>query len=137
MTAAALRAHAQDVPFCLLYMVEGACAQLIASCGWDGEPPRSLRVLHLGRPGAQAGVAVLRDPGTDAIVAALVLGVNPRIPLDGGYRSFLRLLAGHVEDAIGQASRFSTSGSGPRRSPSWTGRRASSSATSATSCAPR
>ena len=64
-------------------------------------------------------------------------GVNPHRALDAAYRCFLDLVAGQIATAVIDALAYEADGSGPRRSPSWTAPRPTSSPTSATSSAPR
>ena len=59
-----------------------------------------------GADAADRPIAVatrLSDPG-GATIAVLLLGINPHRPLDDGHRSFLDLLAGHVETALVRAA---------------------------------
>jgi GAF domain len=84
-----------------------------------------------------AVVIPLRAGAIGSPVGVLVVGVSPYRPLDGEYRAFLELIAGHVESVIDGAALTTRSGGGRGRWPSWTGPRPSSSPISATSSAPR
>jgi signal transduction histidine kinase len=62
--------------------------------------PRRFRGVLAGSAQLPVDVAVLaplREPGEDTAVGALVLGINPRLPLNARYEEFLRVLAGEIE----------------------------------------
>jgi signal transduction histidine kinase/CheY-like chemotaxis protein len=68
--------------------------------------PRRFRGVLAGSAQLPVDVAVLaplREPGADTAVGALVLGINPRLSLDGRYEEFLRVLAGEIEARLVEA----------------------------------
>ena len=62
----------------------------LVGAAWP-EPVHTAVVSPLGGPAGR-------------VVGFLVAGVSPRRPLDGAYRAFLKLLAGHIAVAVGSAS---------------------------------
>ena len=68
--------------------------------------PRRFRGVLAGSaqlPVDVAWLAPLREPGEETAVGALVLGINPRLPLDGRYEEFLRVLSGEIEARLVEA----------------------------------
>ncbi|MFS8478764.1 MAG: SpoIIE family protein phosphatase [Micromonosporaceae bacterium] len=129
--AAALAGHPQDVPFAVFYLLDpdgrramaSAAAGVLAAdslaaavdledkAGWplaevvrtgqglvvDGWPPDG--ALAAGR----ALVLPIAPAAGERPDGLLVAGLNPRRPLDDGYREFLDQVAGHVTTALGTA----------------------------------
>lgn len=64
---------------------------LVGACGPWPEPPREMLAMPF------------RRGGQDAVAGLLLAGVNPRRPLDPGYRAFFDQLSGHVAHAVAVA----------------------------------
>jgi len=116
------------VPFALVYLLDGprTRAQLAASTGLEAGTPAAPRTISLGdshpmwpvdevtRPGPSTAVVLVDDrpPETGAVVAplrlgrderaagAVVLGLDPRRPLDPAYRGFLDQVAARLADGL-------------------------------------
>jgi|GEM_PF-1179960 len=132
--AAAMRVIGQnpDVPFALLYLVDGAALRLVAMHGLGGLPPSMTSMaiddevwpfaeanamgssrVKTGLPPLIAAPSVLGQPTYSALVAPLkhqrhlygflVTGVSPVRPLDARYRSMYRQIADQLVTVIGSA----------------------------------
>ncbi|MBL8286905.1 MAG: response regulator [Rubrivivax sp.] len=83
-----LAAHAEDVPFALIYLADA---------------------LQAGTPGAEAKRAAAPPERVQEVAipgGRLVAGVNPRRPWDGHYAAFLRLVADQVSTAVANAAAY-------------------------------
>ncbi|MGN6549714.1 MAG: ATP-binding protein [Pararhizobium sp.] len=126
---AALEANRADVPFAVLYDLEGARPRIVGRFGVDvGAAAPDLWPLEavlrgqavpvedlsaFGRIEALSGEAVRgafllpiprRDQGQ--VTAALLVGLNPRRAFDAGYRLFLERAAGAIATASANARAF-------------------------------
>ncbi len=82
----------------------------------DSESPQELSDLARVGLAIQAGpwpdrvqralLMPLRGSGRDEVAGILVVGISPRRPLDGAYRSFLELAAGQMATAIADAKAY-------------------------------
>ena len=127
LAAEVLAEHPADLRFALIYLLDrdGKHARLAGAAGLATCPaasPRSVEVEDNGDGGVWPLAAVLRSgeaaevdhvlilpivlPGDVRPSGVLVAGLSPRLALDEGYRSFLRLLTGHVATAVASASAF-------------------------------
>jgi signal transduction histidine kinase len=57
-------------------------------------------------PATEALILPLAAPGQERPAGFLVCGINPRRPLDGRYRSFFELAAGHMATAVANARAY-------------------------------
>jgi len=112
--AETLAGNPDDVPFALFYLLDagGDGTTLVASTGtgpsidWPFEEVlRTGRSTVVGNGGAPAVVVPITQ-ATTRPAGFLVFGVNPRRPLDEGYRGFFELVTGHVATAITDARAY-------------------------------
>ena len=108
---AVLAENPHDVPFGRIYLPDAnghfgdtAAPDAVAS---EVQTRRPTLVSGLELPGGawpeaatQAILLPLSRSAHDAVVGVIALGVSPRRPLDGEYRTFFDLIAGHVSTAI-------------------------------------
>jgi PAS domain S-box-containing protein len=125
----ALETGARDLPFTLTYLADaGGVLQLASATGVaPGHPvappageaytlddPTAVAVVALaetdglptgGWPGPprHAAVAPLLAPGSDRAYGVLVAGLSPFRPFDGGYRTFVELVAGQLSAGLAAA----------------------------------
>ena len=124
--AATLAKNADDVPFALIYMVDGdGCtlqeavgvadagtmlAAAVAGVVREGRPQRlvlrdvDVRPLHPAEQHIAEAVVLPMAGGADARpIGALVAAVNPTRPLDDEYRAFFELVASNIGAAVQNA----------------------------------
>ena len=131
--AASLEEAGDDVPFALVYLLDdaGGSARLASAIGIETRHPAAVAVIELADPLAvwplrqaidaelearlptgswpepcdAAIVIPLRsgDPEGERCRGFLVAGERPRVPPDGGYRTFLRLACGPLTAALAAA----------------------------------
>ncbi|PWU51673.1 hypothetical protein DLJ46_04515 [Micromonospora globispora] len=119
-------AGSPTVPFVRLYLAEEDGLRLVAGSETEATPGAEeswpltevlksgeVRLLPLDpaddpdRPGTpMVAVVPVPEPGGTAPTAVLVAGLNPRRPVDAGYRSFVDLLAGHIGTALAGARAY-------------------------------
>ena len=144
VAARTLESNPHDIPFALIYLLEGdgSRARLAAACGLEAgssaaplemdlssaEGPRSAWPLRRALDDASAAlvsevpvglgplpggiwpetpetalVVPIPAPGQSAPAGFLIGGLSPRRVVDGDYRSFFDLIAGHVGTAVANA----------------------------------
>ncbi len=129
-----LSLNTPDIPFALLYKVEGDVLRLVEASSFlggtsyatdsfrlgEGGPWRLDRVMETGEPrlledldmrldgteARQALVLPLTLPGQTRPTAILVAGVSPRRALDRAYRNFYDLVGGYITTAVANARTF-------------------------------
>lgn len=118
-----LERHAADITFADVYLDAGEAHVRFASTRWEGAV-HSVRSDLLRRVADdQVSIVVDADPGSDVaadqrillapigeqgdglVNGVLALGLNPRRPMDDGYRSFLGLVAKSIGNGLTSASR--------------------------------
>ncbi|MCI4061714.1 PAS domain S-box protein [Micromonospora sp. R77] len=115
-----------DVPFVRLFVVEAAGLRQVAGNGdvapagveesWplaEALAGGETRLLPFDpsadpeRPGTpMVALVPVPEPGGAAPTSVLVVGLNPRRPVDADYRSFVELLAGHIGTALAGATAY-------------------------------
>ena len=146
VSAATLALHPKDVPFALLYLIDGdrQTARLAGSAGVEPgnitSPPTVSLLEHSDQvwpfaatrrsqtarivddlhsrfgnnvpagpwadPPRQAVLTPIRSNISHQLAGFLIVGVSPRLKLDGGYLSFIELVAGQVATAIANARAY-------------------------------
>jgi signal transduction histidine kinase/ActR/RegA family two-component response regulator len=106
-----------DVPFAVLYLVENDVARAhtwIGTNAADSGLPDTIsdgalaRVMESEEPVELTGPDLATKPalalpmrgGGNGLAGVLVCGHNPQLPLDDSYRSFLELIAAHVNSSL-------------------------------------
>jgi signal transduction histidine kinase/CheY-like chemotaxis protein len=116
MTLTGVLRENQDVPFAVLYLVDGREARAAAWIGTTAEQsglPALVVEGPLARVIESEEACQLTTHEMDSrpalalpvrygagLAAILVCGVSPQLPLDDAYRSFLELIAAHVSSAL-------------------------------------
>jgi signal transduction histidine kinase len=128
-TEAVLTQATADIPFALLYVLEGERARRVACCNLPRGGAAAPDVVEPGREGpwpltavARSGEEVLvegleTEPASRALVlpvagtgreaaGVLVTGLSPRRPLDAEYRGFLQQLARQLSAGLASARAY-------------------------------